>query len=491
MKIDGFFSSPLNNISAFADVQSFLYREDVGLQDYFLALQFAMSGVEGGSRAQDISSRFMNWAIQNADRVSQFQSRRKFKCDVLYCPHPYFERNTENKLLVRTVLGLAETGANIVCLMSNSAPFRDELQNKLAAMGRREQVTFLDPFGCMNPTASRLFAMVARKRGRTALEKTTQILEPHGLAPGPEFKDGFEKTALFVEAWNRLADHVEFDAVVARCHWNLLCAPVCRTALQRGKRVVTFQQGVIGHTLDVPVTASKYVAFGQQSASFLDRMNREFLKANEKPGPAVDYVPGGCLFDTVTPLLDQFDHQTLLVFDVPAGQTDFYGIQTQCSELLKLADRLLTSDCALRRLIIRPHPFWNNLDFESCQSLVKRHLSRCEISHPSWSLDDDLRRSSIAIGIFSGALTVASACGLPTYFLKTADGYKTGDFACFSSHQILDSYDAFQEIGRLLNDRKAYAEASALALRGASEYYANGANLNLNGRFFGQLLNGN
>lgn len=491
MKLDGLFCSPVNNISAFAEIQSRLYREDVHLQDYFLALQFAMRSAEGGSRAQDVSNRFMNWAIQTADSVGRFQSRRKFKCDVLYCPHPYFERKTENEFLVRTLLGLAETDAKILCLMSNSAPVRYQLEMKLAAMGRHKQVTFLDPFGSMNPVASRLFAMVARMRGRTALEKTIQILEPHRLAPGLEFKDGFAKTALFVEAWNRLADSVEFDSVVARCHWNLLCSPVCRTGMERGKTVITFQQGVIGHTLDVPVTATKYVAFGQQSASFLDRMNREFLKANDKPGPAVEYVAGGCLFDTVTPLLDQFDFQTLLMFDVPAGQADFYGIQEQCSELLRLAERLLTSDLSLRRLIVRPHPHWSNLNLESCQSLVKRHSSRCELSHPSWSLDDDLRRSSIAIGIFSGALTVASACGLPSYFLETENGYKTGDFACFSPHQTLESHDAFRKIGELLTDRKAYAKASALALQAGSEYYANGANLDVNGGFFAQLLNRN
>ena len=107
--------------------------------------------------------------------------------------------------------------------------------------------------------------------------------------------------------------------MVARCHWHPLCSPVCRTARQRGKPVITFQQGVIGHTLDVPVTASKYVAFGQSSASFLARMNRRFFQAAGMPEPPVEYVNGGCLFDTVIALPDQFAHQTLLMVDVPTG----------------------------------------------------------------------------------------------------------------------------------------------------------------------------
>ena len=101
---------------------------------------------------------------------------------------------------------------------------------------------------------------------------------------------------------------------------KLLCSPVCRTGLQRGKPVITFQQGVIGTILDVPVTASKYVAFGQPSASLMAQLNRRFFQAAEMPEPSVEYVPGGCLFDTVTALPDQFDHQTLLMVDVPVVQ---------------------------------------------------------------------------------------------------------------------------------------------------------------------------
>jgi hypothetical protein len=58
--------------------------------------------------------------------------------------------------------------------------------------------------------------------------------------------------------------------------------------------------------------------------------------------------------------------------------------------------------------------------------------TRCELSHPAWSLEDDLRRSSAVVGILSGVLTVASACGLPTFFLETEQGFTNADLACFS-----------------------------------------------------------
>jgi hypothetical protein len=337
---------------------------------------------------------------------------------------------------------------------------------------------------------ARLRSGIGRMRGNTAFEEAVRILEPYGLHPGLEVKSGFQYISHFVEAWERLAPWVEFDVVVARCHWHALCSPVCRTAIQRGKRVITFQQGVIGHTLDVPVTASTYVGFGPSSASFLARMNRSFFQAAEMPEAPVKYVSGGSLYDTVTVLENQFDHQTLLIVDVPvpSGQDSFYGVKSQCDALLQLAERLLLAESPLRRLIIRPHPFWSNLDLEACQSLVRKHSNRCELSHPAWSLEDDLRRSSAVIGIFSGVLTVASSCGLPTIFLETEQGYTTGDLACFSPRQTLSPEGAFCEIVKILADRRAYAEARSHALRNASEYYANGGNLELSGAFFERLL---
>ena len=174
-------------------------------------------------------------------------------------------------------------------------------------------------------------AEVARLRGRAAFDEAVQILEPYRLAPGLEVKPTFEHVAFFVESWERLAPWLEFDALVARCHWHVLCGAVCRTALQRGKPVVTFQQGVITHTLEAPVTASKYVAFGPSSASFMAKVNRAFSKAVATPELPVEYVSGGSLYDTITALPDQFDRQTLLMVDEPTdcGQSRFYGLERQ------------------------------------------------------------------------------------------------------------------------------------------------------------------
>jgi hypothetical protein len=489
MDIDGLFHSPEDRIAAFSQAQVHLYRRDKSLQDYFMQLQMdPLHGPRSGTGDRRSSSQLASVAVRSADWVSRRKQRRKIKSDVLFCPIPYFERKTENQLLTRTLLGLAQTDAKILCLLPAGAPCKGELNAQLEASGRKGQVEFLDPGEASNLFELRARMRLSRMRGRSAFETVVSILEPHGLSPSLEVEDGFEHVARFVEAWEHLAPSVEFDAVVARCHWHALCSPVCRTAQQRGKPVITFQQGVIGHTLDVPITASKFVAFGQPSAKLLAQANDRFFQACEMTAPKVEYVGGGSLFDTIFDLPDQFDLQTLLMVDVPGPQDDFYGVEGQSRALIELAGRLLSADHSSIRVVIRPHPFWNGLDFEACRRLVREHPNRCELSHPAWSLEDDLRRSSAAIGIFSGVLTIASACGLPTYFLQTEQGYTTGDLACFSPRQTLLPDAAFSEISRIMMDRRAYAEARSVALRNGREYYADGRNAELNGRFFEGLL---
>jgi len=491
LNIDDLFHSPGGRIAAFADSLLHLYRNDPSLQDYFMMLQLdGLTGPRGRSSSGSASDRLVSSAIHVVDKVNQFRGRPKLKADVLFCPMPHCTRKTETQFLIRSLLGLAQTDATILCLLPAHAPFQDELDAQLAAVGRSGQVTFVDPVAPLNRMDARLRWMVSKVRAREAFEKTVEILEPYGLNPSSEVKGNFQYIANLVEAWERMAPWVEFDSVVARCHWHALCSPVCRTAQQRGKPVITFQQGVITHTLEVPVTASTYVAFGQSSASFLEKMNNRFFQAIGESQPSVRYVSGGSLYDTVTALPDQFDQQSLLIVDVPApnGQGDFYNMESSCQALLELAERLLTSDAPLRRLIIRPHPYWSNLDLEACQSLVREHSSRCELSHPSWPLDYDLSRSSVVAGIFSGVLTVSSACGLPSIFLQTEQGYTTGDLACFSPGQTLLPDAAFCEIRDILTDRRAYAEARKRALRNAREYYADGTNLDLTGAFFERLL---
>lgn len=489
MDVNGLFHSPSGRIASFAEMQVHLYCYDVALQDYFMALQMdTLATDRADSRRLRAHSKLLTGGVRGVDKISRLYPRRKIKVDVLLCPAPYFSRKTETRFFLRVLLALAQTDAKILCLLPTGAPCRGEADAQLASLRRAGQVTFMDPGTPLNQLEGCTRPKITRMRARTAFRQTVQILGPLGLAPGLQVEAGYEHLAHFIEGWERLAPSVEFDAVVARCHWHALCSPVCRTAIERGKPVITFQQGVIGHTLDVPVTASKYVAFGRPSTSFLARMNSAFFRAADKSERPVDYIHGGSFVDDVTILPDQFAQQTVLMVDVPNAPGDFYGLENQTQALLDLAARLLAGDVPLRRLLIRPHPFWSGLDLGPCLRLARQYPTRCELSHPAWSLEDDLRRSSVVVGILSGALTAASACSLPAIFIQTEQGYSTGDLACFSPRQTLLPDAAFCEIRKLLTNRQAYAEARTEALRNAHEYYANGTNLDLDAAFFERLL---
>jgi len=489
MDIDDLFHSPQNNVARLAEMQVHLYRHDVALQDYFRALD---NEVFVGSRHAPSVLRATNprltWPFRAANKAAQILRSRRFKTDILFVPTLYFGRKSEIRLLTKTLLGLAQTGAEILCLLSALAHFRKELDQELEAAGCSKQVTFLDPSMPMSPLEGRMRAKAARFRARAAFEETVQILEPFGLSPTGSVIPDFESTARHIEAWERLAPSIDFDAVVARCHWYDLGSPVCRTGIQRGKPVITFQQGVVDHTLDVPITASRFVAFGAPSASVLAESNRRFFDAVGSPEPPVEYINAGSLFDVLLPLPDQFSVRSLLLIDFHSVPGDPWGTAKEVQALLQLAEKLLSARLPLNRLVIRPHPHWNDHDLGACLELVREHRDVCELSHPVWPLEDDLRRSSVVVGIASGVLTVASASGLPTIFLRTEQGFAIRDLECFAPAQTLLPDAAFRQVCRLLNDHETYVEARKVAMRNASEYYAGGVNAALDGAFFTRLL---
>jgi hypothetical protein len=478
-----------SGIAAFAEAQILLYRHDASLQDYFLPLQHCFRG-NSSTKAPPLSitHRIADFSFKAGYKIARPAfARRKFKVDVLFCPMPYFQRAAENRLLIQMIMGLTKTGASILCLLPDDAPCRGEIEFWLENEGHSDQVTLMDPTAILNPLASHFLPRVARCRGRAVFDEIVQVLQPHDLAPSLNSRSAFDHAAYFVEAWRNLEPWIEFDAVVTRCHWQMLCSSVCRTASQRKKPAITFQQGVIGHTLDVPVPSSKYVAFGDSSARLLARMNRSFFEAVGNTEPEVEFVPGGCLFDTILSLPNQFSKYTLLIIDENVSMDDFYGIGTQREAIIRLAEKLLASSVP-PKLIIRPHPHWDSLGLEAWKDIIREYPNNCELSHAAWTLEDDLKRSSVVIGVFSGALTLASASGLPTFFVVTASGYATEDLACFRSGQTYPPDEAFHEISRVLTEPQVFAEARAVSLRNARDYYKNGANLDLGAPFFERML---
>lgn len=489
-EIDDLFHSPQENISRLAEMQVHLYRHETALQDYFYALDLDVFGrPRDPNEERRRISKLKGWSVQAVSQASRLIRPKRIKTDVLYSPTLYFGRKTEVNLLRKTLFGLVGAGAEVLCLLPVHAPFRQELFAQLESLGYAKQVTFLDPLFPTNQVDARTRQFASRSRGHLAFARAFEILEPHGLTPTRWALPDFEKSAEYIEAWERLAPSIEFGAVVARCHWYDLSSSICRAGLERGKPVITFQQGVVDHTLDVPITASKFVAFGASSVSVLAEANRRFSEAVRSPNRPVEYIPAGSLFDVITNLPNQFSFRSLLLVDSHSVVRDPWGTGNEATALMNLAERMLEAKLPLKRLIIRPHPHWTSHDLSACLRLAKEYRDVCELSHPAWPLEDDLGRASIVAGVASGVLTVASASGLPTIFLRTEGGFKIQDLECFAPAQTLYPDAAFSKMVELLTDREAYSDSRDVAMRNASEYYAKGANAVLDGAFFTSLLN--
>ena len=147
MNIDDLFDSPNDRIQKFAEAQVHLYGSDVSLQDYFHALDLNMFyDQDCVSKDQPSINPVLDWCVRAFTTASGISQPRKLKTDVLFCPTPYLGRHTEDRFLVRKLLGLAQTGAEILCLLPVDAAIRRELELELATRpGAGKQITFLDP----------------------------------------------------------------------------------------------------------------------------------------------------------------------------------------------------------------------------------------------------------------------------------------------------------------------------------------------------------
>jgi hypothetical protein len=72
--------------------------------------------------------------------------------------------------------------------------------------------------------------------------------------------------------------------------------------------------------------------------------------------------------------------------------------------------------------------------------------------------------------LFSGALTVAAACGVPTVFLWKAGWFYTPDLACFEEC-FVSSEEALHRVWELMTSSTAYAQWQRFAIAGAEGYY--------------------
>ncbi len=158
-----------------------------------------------------------------------------------------------------------------------------------------------------------------------------------------------------------------------------------------------------------------------------------------------------------------FSHRTILVIDqYNASAERFYGLHEAFRTLPRVVMESADSVPGAK-VVVRLHPAQKALGYWEAY----RH--RVEISQ-GVPLHDDLARATVAVGLFSGALTVACASGVPTFFLWKPGWFYTPDLACFASCFV----DGEQLAGSLsfgLQSIHHYESLSHEAREGASRYY--------------------
>ena len=77
----------------------------------------------------------------------------------------------------------------------------------------------------------------------------------------------------------------------------------------------------------------------------------------------------------------------------------------------------------------------------------------------------------MTVSLFSGASITAAASGLPSFFLKTPNGYYTQDLAC-CDEQFLDVESLRHTLEQLCTNAKTYRTWQHRCRQSASDYYA-------------------
>lgn len=477
------FNFPSRGVAeAFAQAQIVLYRASPHFQNYFYSLQkhvsFESEAQVERSLERPLEHPVSPWLSSTATLARSAQSlarrvpKRRYQVDVLVCGIWLWARRQEDELMARLLQNLLAQGASVLCLLHEETGDRIKQQLRSAVdPASLNRLHFLDPAGRVGRLDARFGLGVARHRAHADFDQAQRLLARSGIHIQASALPEFEWAAARLTEWEAWAPSIEFETALVRCHWLPLCSAVAHTALARHKKAVTLQQGVIGHSLDVPLLAHQYLCFGSSSRQVSREMESAFAKATGWSPVCEDYVPAGSLFDPILDLPDNFDQRTVLVLGQSTRWANhLYGLEEQTAALIQLVTRLCEATEGVKKVVIRPHPA--SIDSQQWQRIAARFPERCGISPKTQSLADDLGRAAIAVSIFSGASVTAAASGLPSFFIKTANGYYTRDLACCDD-QFLDVESLRHTIEQLCTDEVAYRAWQQRCRQNASAYYAN------------------
>lgn len=377
-----------------------------------------------------------------------------------------FSRHTEQKLLYNITKILLDKKFK-VCIIYSNPLMVNFLNKKLASHENINNLSLINPQDKIRKRYRIIFNYLSQIIAKLDYQYLAHVLGEYNIYLRLSSKVLARKIYTML-SWLWFSNQIEFETAILRVEWEPYSFLIKQTAHSRGKKTIAFQHGVISHTLDIPVTVDRFLTFGEQSAQFLQTLNEDFAKITGQTNICTDFRACGSVIDDIKIVPNNFEKKTVLIIDQSVERSvTFNGLQSQIQALEGLIEKLLTEK-SIKKVIIRPHPEATISDFwVHCK---QNYPDKLELSHAKFQLEMDINRSSVAIGLFSGALGITAASGLPSYWLKTPNGYYTRDLSCFDKFTLFAD-DILEDIKQIMSSEKLYLERRNTMLKLSQLYY--------------------
>ncbi len=412
-----------------------------------------------------------------------------WQSDVLIVGECRSQYLSEIRIMTRLVAGILRRGLSVLYLVRFNSQEYQELVTFVHKHNWQEQIQFLDPWETAGPL-DKIFRLADSNYRAYRDWCTLQDILPSDIYLPPDSYNTMLSVALTKGAWELLESHLSFSIAIVLNHFQPLSSLVASACIARKLEVVTFQHGVISHPVGYfPVTATRAVCFGSCSRNLLMALDKKLAQAAKKPQFCKDFILAGSLFDELRLHPSQQEYSSLLVVDQGnLREESFYGMKPAKVALSRVIREVIERAKVLKRVIIRPHPRAQAKDLSNWLTLAEEYPDKIVFSHPALRFEFELSRTSIAIGLFSGGLITAAACGIPTIFLWEPGWFYTPDLACFTDHLFVSPSDAIGRIETLLTNVNDYSEAREAALNSSQYYYFNRQLCTFNDDLVEQLL---
>lgn len=371
------------------------------------------------------------------------------------------ERRIEMQMMHRLVSAMLATGTTTAYLVRFGSQEHEQIRS--LAQQYPAQMTLIDLYHGLGSERRRLSAAAVHSAWRHF-----QILNE---IVGKDLQISERTFSFFLGAmakkllWQRLKPFLHYNRLLVRNHFGSLDSVLALDALNEGKPVVTLQHGVISSSGFFPVLATTVLTFGRSSADFMAREDRRFAQRCGTPVYAREYIPVGSLFDEIRPVPDGFHHRTVLVIDqYNASAERFYGLNNAYRRLPQAVMRLLHR-VPSARVRLRLHPSQRELGYWAEIAGGQMEVSK------DVALHDDLAHATIAVGLFSGALTIAAVSGVASFFVWEPGWFYTPDLACFNNTCFVD-VESFVDVAAVcLTSAEEYHLQREKVLQSAGDYY--------------------